>query len=624
MKPLYVPAVARETRGDAHETANTLVMAWARHGITGELRYILEVEGNGVKCNCVCISCGKPLTAVNSNKQEYLRRPHFRHPEGTLKQSCLVLAARAAIAEALREAGTLVLPRRRRSAHVIGFSGTLHEAWVDQPAEPIKIVDVIFNDSLEGILTLDDGRQLEVRLVGSATADGPRQATACIEVVVDDPAIAAMPLDEVRKRLVPLMSEQCWRGHWSDESLDLQAAEAAADSARLHLDWGNDDGLPLDTPASVRRETILHRVVKEILAAERKVMLPGHTVTVHRDILGKKIERSQEIQPRSADLIDVVLERRMGRIVPDVIATEKNGDLLLIEVTVTNPIAGERLERIIAEGYPAIEIDIGSMGGRVTRAGLEKLIVQEVAGKRWLYYPDASAIKAQLESLLDKESKEAMRRPVEGQTNANRTSSANFRAGALQGTRHPNMEWSLTENGCVRRFHWAGEHMTRYKSIGTTTGEKLGDEYAESMWEATKCLQIHGYPEAGQSPWYEEGRKILERLLYIKNDALNRPSGWPRDVLDDMMQDASQQRQWHTLYLIAMKVYAPTLTPTQQRSYKAWRSDVLLGRQEYNSVYQRDTRYDNLVALLFPKMRRGLEQSRQLGASVPSVDGTST
>jgi len=43
-------------------------------------------------------SCGEPLTAVNAGKEEhkYKRRPHFRHPTGVSKDSCAVLAARAA------------------------------------------------------------------------------------------------------------------------------------------------------------------------------------------------------------------------------------------------------------------------------------------------------------------------------------------------------------------------------------------------------------------------------------------------------------------------------------------------------------------------------------------------
>jgi hypothetical protein len=36
----------------------------------------------GARCNCKCISCGLPLTAVNAAKTEFQKRPHFRHPEG--------------------------------------------------------------------------------------------------------------------------------------------------------------------------------------------------------------------------------------------------------------------------------------------------------------------------------------------------------------------------------------------------------------------------------------------------------------------------------------------------------------------------------------------------------------
>ncbi len=102
-----------------------LVMAWARDSTTGEPRYIgeLGINQRGKRCNCECLSCGLPLVAVNAGKQTFIRRPHFRHPEGAEKDSCLVLTARAAALEALKGTDTLELPRRRQSRRVVGLSG---------------------------------------------------------------------------------------------------------------------------------------------------------------------------------------------------------------------------------------------------------------------------------------------------------------------------------------------------------------------------------------------------------------------------------------------------------------------------------------------------------------------
>ena len=116
----------------AKVAANDLVMAWAQQHGTGNLRYILELgpQERGAKCNCVYISCGQPLTAVNAAKEKFSVRPHFRHPDGSPKHACMVLAARAALMEALLGEETLLLPRRRRHGRVEGLSGDFHDAWV--------------------------------------------------------------------------------------------------------------------------------------------------------------------------------------------------------------------------------------------------------------------------------------------------------------------------------------------------------------------------------------------------------------------------------------------------------------------------------------------------------------
>ena len=69
-----------------------LVMAWARDRESGEPRYIgeLKKEQTGQRCGCECYSCGLALEAVNAGKTEFKLRPHFRHPEGTPKQDCMV------------------------------------------------------------------------------------------------------------------------------------------------------------------------------------------------------------------------------------------------------------------------------------------------------------------------------------------------------------------------------------------------------------------------------------------------------------------------------------------------------------------------------------------------------
>jgi hypothetical protein len=76
-------------------------MAWAVDQDTGQPRYILQLDAahRGGKSNCKCPSCDLPLVAVNAAKTVFLKRPHFRHPEGAAREHCVIVAARKALAE---------------------------------------------------------------------------------------------------------------------------------------------------------------------------------------------------------------------------------------------------------------------------------------------------------------------------------------------------------------------------------------------------------------------------------------------------------------------------------------------------------------------------------------------
>lgn len=94
---------------------------------------------------------------------------------------------------------------------------------MESPPERVHISNIHFYDKLKALLTLDDGRQLIVQLVGSARSVDDGGVVPSIDIIVDEPAIAAMPIDEIRQRLVPLMDGACWRQHWHDSSLTAQA-----------------------------------------------------------------------------------------------------------------------------------------------------------------------------------------------------------------------------------------------------------------------------------------------------------------------------------------------------------------------------------------------------------------
>src|SRR5690606_37396543 len=140
------------------------------------------------------------------------------------------------------------------------FSGEFYEAWVERAPERVKISSVEFQDGLRAMLVLDDGRQVEVQLVGTAdiSETAPTGINAHILIATDDPSIASMPPYEIRRRLVPLLEEAIWCGHWQDSSMDAEARVAALGAADNALDWDSDNS---ELAADQRRETLLHREV---------------------------------------------------------------------------------------------------------------------------------------------------------------------------------------------------------------------------------------------------------------------------------------------------------------------------------------------------------------------------
>jgi hypothetical protein len=411
------PANLVVTNGaDARQTLADLVMAWARDAVTGEPRYILELDADhrGAKCGCECPSCGKPLTAVNAAKTEFLRRPHFRHPEGAQRNECLVLAARAAALRQLHEDGWLELPRRRMSARVAGLSGEFHEAWVEMPPVRIRISQVDYRDRATAVITADDGRQLRVELTGTPgmggqlTVDG--QLVPTIYLAIDDPGLAALGPEELRRRVRLVPNNLCWHVHWDDAGLLAQAEAAARERAHFYFDdvppWLD---LPEGMDPTLRRETVLHHEVKRILEEVSRVVVPEVSVEVvvpgadGRPLHGRAVVEEEDLR-----LANVELETRHGRLVPDIICEtfDSKGNArhlpLLIEVTVTNPVDEERLVRIRAAGDAALEIDLSLAGGRVNRNELKWLVVDEVVTKRWLFNPDLESQRAALEGRLAK------------------------------------------------------------------------------------------------------------------------------------------------------------------------------------------------------------------------------
>lgn len=606
------------------EEGDSLVMAWARDIRSQELRYIgeLSLAQTGKDSGCECLSCGLPLVAVNAGKQVFKRRPHFRHPEGADKGSCEVLAARAIVLDRFSKEGLFILPARGWGKRITGLSGQTYDAWVESPPERVRAHRFDIVDRALATLTLDDGRKLMVRLTGRVRASEDveseeRLDLPTLEILVDDPEIAALPPEELRKRIHLLVETGAWCSHWHDASLREKATQDAIGQATAHVDWVPDGlEIPGELSPLLKRESLLHLKAKEILERARRINLPELRVDVtKKGRSGTTESRRFSVPGQMLELSSVQLERSLGAIRPDVVAFTVEAPLwpagpLLIEITVTHGISDERLARIQAQDLPALEIDLSVLGGVVTQAQFEELLIDGLAAKRWLHHPLIGIERTRLEIEVN----EALTKT---------DSAAESRSdSSLEGEDPFSDPLSVWLNRYLDAVLAHADAFLRFGRSGAPTKEALG-----ALSRSAEGLALHGHTcalELGRPNWALVG--LVEAILTIKLDrAIARKDATTWDRIQDLLRGDRVGARWMTLYLMALKVYVPNLTLEQQAWVDQRRSQVWASITAGDGFFVRPRKFDPLLAAFFPEMsfllnRRLVEQE----SLVPKVQLPST
>ena len=131
-------------------------------------------------------------------------------------------------------------------------------------------------------------------------------------------------------------------------------------------------------------ETALHLAAKQILARRRAIVLPAvHLGDGVRDGEGDAPRGPALAAARRVTLDTVRLERRLGEVVPDVIAWVAGRDLY-IEVRVTHAVDEAKRAKVAARGVSTVEIDLSDLARDATAAAIERRVVdadgREVVG----------------------------------------------------------------------------------------------------------------------------------------------------------------------------------------------------------------------------------------------------
>lgn len=633
-------------RDDAELTK--LPMKWAHDAASGKPLYIHDdpvVQGT---CQCLCPACKQILIPVLAGQPLHTDpTAHFRHPPGTRKDTCTIVAARLAATEHLLENGFIDLPRRTMSRSALGFSGERYEVWVEIPEERRKIKAAGLIDRTTAELTLDDGRILLVDLTGQATTATSANAVM-VTIALSDPILATLSIEEIRSRLRILPGIQ-WCAHWQDAELAAQGdAKAHHQAQELFDQWSPQDEaefralLPSETDENtarhLRQETILHREAKAILERKQKIKVPSVELTVWReppeefsdDWNPKRLRAFWCTVPIHFDLKEVRLERRLGRIVPDVIATfdkpgptmrgmistwidddfeEENEEPysfslskdLLIEVTVTHGIDSTKLSRILELNLPTLEIDLSQFGGRIALADFEDLIINQTIGKRWVHHPMLPIKRARLVEFLDQH-------PV----------TVDFRRRLIELNRpywlsHAAEHWAEYYLGAITAYHDANvaiRRVQRRRSTGGLEPQTLGPD--SELWinlrNAADALGVHGFDGAMDSVLIHE-KGIIARILSIqRNTGVGYDVSSGYQVVDAIMGSGKDNKTWDSLYAIAVKTYDLTrhFNDEQRERYKPWREALADNIKGGMDTHLRPSTYDRLLSLLFPQMAQGI------------------
>ena len=135
-------------------------------------------------------------------------------------------------------------------------------------------------------------------------------------------------------------------------------------------------------------ETSVHYEAKRILNKYKKITLAYRKPifdTFNLNDFYNKASNKQKlglIVPKTYEINNVMLEKKLHDIVPDIICTIQ-GKPVIIEIAVTSKVKDEKQEKIENIGIPVIEIDLSKLDRDIDEKDLELNVIENVYNKKW-------------------------------------------------------------------------------------------------------------------------------------------------------------------------------------------------------------------------------------------------
>lgn len=151
-----------------------------------------------------------------------------------------------------------------------------------------------------------------------------------------------------------------------------------------------------DASCNPQPMTLLHAFVRDRLAEKREVWLPGGSVQVTTEMLGRRWSERVDIADRMYRFSAGHAEVRVDDIQPDVVFTILDKWDLAVEVRKTHAVDGAKLARLQNSFKDAVEFDVSDLpGSGITEQELE-LALRERHRWKWLSWSERRWAEARL------------------------------------------------------------------------------------------------------------------------------------------------------------------------------------------------------------------------------------
>ncbi|MDQ9169000.1 hypothetical protein Q8A64_01115 [Oxalobacteraceae bacterium R-40] len=167
--------------------------------------------------------------------------------------------------------------------------------------------------------------------------------------------------------------------------------------------WSFAHGADRPMPCEWAAETALHYAMKQLIAEERRILIPQLAISVQQKTsYGETLSKSKTFPEQEIALDTVYLEYSVHPIRPDVVAVS-NGRKLLIEIVVTHDVDETKRTHIKKIGASAIRINLKRFERTVDRDALHRLLLESCPEKEWIYHSRREELAQRLHAELEVE-----------------------------------------------------------------------------------------------------------------------------------------------------------------------------------------------------------------------------